>query len=196
MAKTKATSKAQVYRLKITLRDIRPPVWRRIEVPGDTRLDQLHLMFQAAMGWMNCHLHSISIGDLDYGRSDPEFDTDMENEKKFRLQNLIQKEKTGFRYVYDFGDDWEHDVLVEQIAPQEPRVEYPRCLAGSRACPPEDVGSTIGYEHFLEAIRDPEHDEHDELLEWIGGSFDPDAFDVGEADADLKNYKILDAETA
>ncbi len=196
MARGRATAKVPIYRLKITLRDIHPPIWRSIEVAGNIRLDRLHLMFQAAMGWCNGHLHSFSIDGVDYGMHNPDWDVDVENEKKFRLDDLVAMEKARFDYLYDFGDNWEHEVSVEKIAPAEQGVKYPRCLAGARACPPEDVGGIWGYENFLEAIRNPKHEEHAEYLEWVDGAFDSEAFDVEEKDADLKNYKMFDAELA
>jgi hypothetical protein len=194
MAKKKTPTSKSIYRLKITLQDFRPPIWRRIEVLGDTRLDHLHLMIQAAMGWINCHLHSFEIDGQTYGMLDPEFDVDYEDEKKFRLNRLVAREKARFGYTYDFGDNWEHVVLVEKIAPPEPGVEYPRCLAGVRACPPEDVGSTYGYANFLQALRDPKHKDHEMYVEWIGGKFDPEAFDVAAADEAVKDYKSMQAE--
>jgi hypothetical protein len=163
-------------------------------VPGNTRLDHLHLMIQAAMGWYNCHLHSFDIGEGRYGMYDDEFDVDYEDEKDYRLEELVPDEKTRFLYAYDFGDNWEHEVLVEKIQPPESGVKYPRCTAGARACPPEDVGSTPGYAEFLEAISDPEHEEHDSYLEWAGGKFDPEAFDVREGDAAVKHYKSMQAD--
>jgi hypothetical protein len=196
MARTKRSETTSIYRLKITLRDTKPPIWRRIEVPGNTRLDHLHLMIQAAMGWYNCHLHSFTIDGQDYGMHDPDFDIEYENEKKFRLDEVVAREKTKFLYTYDFGDNWEHAVLVEKIAPPESGVKYPRCLAGARACPPEDVGSTWGYVNFLQALRDPKHEEHEMYVEWIGGQFDSEAFDPNESDKAVKNYKAVQADFA
>ncbi len=194
--KTASKSNAPIYRLKITLCGIRPPIWRRVEVPADVRLDHLHLMFQAAMGWENSHLHSFSIGGRDFGMIHDDFDTALENEAKFRLQQLIPNEQAKFEYVYDFGDNWEHDVVVEKIGPLEPGVKYPRCIDGARACPPEDVGSIWGYENFLQALRDPKHEEHEHFVEWIGGKFDAEAFDVAKTDARLKKFKSFDARYA
>ncbi len=194
--KTASKSNAPIYRLKLTLCGVRPPIWRRIEVPGDSRLDHLHLMFQAAMGWENSHLHNFSIGGETYGMIHDDFDSDLENEEKFRLRQLVPSEKAGFEYVYDFGDNWEHEVVVEHIGAPEPGVKYPRCIDGARACPPEDVGSTCGYEDFLEALRDPKHKSHEDYVEWIGGKFDAEAFDVAKTDARLKKFKSFDARYA
>ncbi len=194
MASRKPTANALVYKLKIVLRDTKPAIWRRIEVPGGTRLDRLNLMIQAAMGWCNCHLHSFTIGEETYGMYDDELDVDYEDEQDYRLQDVVPHENVTFTYTYDFGDNWEHDVIVERITPPQAGVKYPRCIDGARACPPEDVGSTCGYAEFLKAIRNPKHEEHDSFLEWVGGKFDAESFDVGEADASVKDCKSMQAE--
>jgi hypothetical protein len=194
MAKSKSAEKSPIYRLRITLRDTKPPIWRRIEVPGTTRLDHLHLMIQAAMGWYNCHLHSFTIAEETYGMYDDELDVDYEDEQEYRLQDVVPHGNIKFTYTYDFGDNWEHAVLVEKVMPPEAGVKYPRCTDGARACPPEDVGSTCGYAEFLKAIRNPKHEEHEAFLEWVGGKFDSEAFDVKEADAAVKDFKSMQAE--
>ena len=191
MAKRKPAVPRSVYRLKITLRDTQPPICRRIEVPDSVRLDHLNLMVQSAMGWTNSHLHEFVIADERFGMRHDDFDNDLADEKEHHLSELIQREKAKFRYVYDFGDGWEHDIVVEKITAPEPGVKYPRCTAGARACPPEDCGGPWGYLEFLAAIADPEHEEHESMLEWIGGSFDPEAFDLAEADAATKDYKSI-----
>ena len=193
MAKSKPSTKAPVYHLKITLRDTQPAIWRSIEVPASTRLDHLNLMIQAAMGWTNSHLHSFTIDGANYAMHQDDFDSDMEDESRFRLDELVTREKTRFLYAYDFGDNWEHDVVVEKIMPPEAGVKYPRCTAGARACPPEDVGGVWGYVEFLEAIGDPEHEEHEAMLEWIGDEFDAAAFDLKDADAAVKDFKSMEA---
>ena len=191
MAKRASAPPKSVYRLKISLCDAKPAIWRRIEVPDNTRLDHLHLMIQAAMGWSNGHLHMFEIDGQHLGMRLDDFGNDIDDEKKHQLGDLVCREKVRFRYIYDFGDNWEHDVVVEKITPPEPGAKYPRCTAGARACPPEDVGSTWGYAEFLKAIKDPEHDERDSMLEWIGGQFDPEAFDVQDADAAVRDFKSM-----
>jgi hypothetical protein len=192
VARSKPSTKSPIYQLKVTLADIRPPIWRRIQVPGNTPLPLLHLMLQAAMGWCNCHLHAFTINEVDYGAADPEFDSGMENETRIRLDKVIPAAKMRFSYTYDFGDGWNHKILVEKILPPNPGVQYPVCLAGARACPPEDCGGPWGYGDFLRAINDPNHEEHKQLLEWVGGSFDPEAFDLDGVDGRLKNFKLID----
>ncbi len=113
----------------------------------------------------------------------------MENDKTVKLNQVVSTAPARFIYEYDFGDGWEHEILVEKILPPEEGVRYPVCLAGKRACPPEDCGGTPGYAHFLEAIRNPGHEEHDELLQWVGDSFDLEAFDLDEINYKLKRMK-------
>ncbi len=193
MAKRKSTAKGPIYQLKITLRDVKPAIWRRIEVAGHTRLDHLNMMIQSAMGWTNSHMHSFTIDGEDYGRHHADFDSDYLDERRHYLDDLVRLEKARFLYIYDFGDNWEHDVVVEKIVPPEPGMKYPRCAAGARSCPPEDVGSAWGYAEFLKAIRDPKHEEHENMIEWIGREFDPEAFDLEETDAAVKDFKSMEA---
>lgn len=196
MAKRKTRTGPSIYQLKITLAEIRPPVWRRIQVPGNTKLPDLHLMIQAAMGWYNCHLHKFTIGGVEYSDPDPDWDDlDYEDETRARLDQAVSRAGISFSYLYDFGDGWEHDILVEEILEPSKGVEYPICLAGERACPPEDVGGVWGYHDFLEAIADPKHEEHESYLEWGGGEFDLAAFDVEETNAVLEDYKQFDSQS-
>ena len=168
------------YQLKISLVEIEAEIWRRLLVPRGVRLDRLHEIFQVAMGWTNSHLHEFRVGDTRYGEPDPEFDEgDVRDERSVRLFEVAPGVNDTFRYEYDFGDRWEHLVVIEKIlTPEESPADLPVCLAGARACPPEDCGGVPGYENLLEALRDPEHEEHDAMLEWVGGGFDPEAFDL------------------
>lgn len=165
-----------IARLKITLQDVKPKVVRQIEVPVDLRLDRLHQVLQAALGWTNSHLHEFRAGRSSWGTSSlgGPFDDRVHSEKGARLQDLLDAGggKT-FHYVYDFGDNWEHDVRVERLTEPEPGATYPRLLKAEGRCPPEDVGGPWGYDHFLEVMADPGHEEHEDLLEWHGGPFDP-----------------------
>ena len=166
------------YRLKVTLRGSRPPIWRRLEVPADVTLFELHRILQAVMGWTDSHLHQFWKGSTCYGTSDPEFGLRRENERKVRLNEVLRKPRDRMVYEYDFGDGWEHDVVLEAIGAEAPADGAVRVLAGKRACPPEDVGGIYGYAHFLDVIRNPAHPEHGELLDWCGGGFDAEAFDL------------------
>jgi hypothetical protein len=177
----------QLYQLKVTLMDSKPPIWRRLLVRGDTTLARLHRVIQEAMGWYDGHLHTFEVRGAEYSKANPEWMSPMKDERKATLAGLRLTVRSKFLYTYDMGDGWEHQLVVEAVTDAETkRPRWARCLAGARACPPEDVGGTGGYEYFLEAIRDPKHKEHKEMLEWIGGEFDPEAFSVAEADEALK----------
>jgi hypothetical protein len=175
MAKTREPG--QVYQLKITLKDIRPPIWRRVQVQ-DCSLGKLHEIVQTCMGWGDCHLHAFEIGGEQYGPPDPDGMMEYADERKLKLSRVVNAGLTKFTYTYDFGDNWEHTIQVEKTLPAEPGVRYPRCVAGKRACPPEDCGGPWGYGDFLEAIENPKHPEHEDRLEWVGSEFDPEAFDI------------------
>ncbi len=173
-----------VCQLKITLRDYNPPIWRRVQVPSDITLGELSFVILAAMGWTNSHLHQFSIGDMEY--ADPQFELDFaEDEFAVTLADVASTARSRFRYMYDFGDGWDHDVLVEKTLPREPQKQYPTCVKGARRCPPEDCGGVWGYADFLEAVNDPKHEMHEDMTEWCGGAFDPEAFDAEELNASL-----------
>jgi hypothetical protein len=176
-----------VFQLKVTLKASKPPIWRRIQVRGSTTLPKLHTILQAVMGWYDYHLHEFRVGDTHYGVPDPEWGLDIKNERRVKLSDIVADVKDRFVYEYDFGDGWEHQIVVEKVLTPEPDVRYPLCLTGKRACPPEDVGGIWGYGDFLEAMRAPEHPEHETMLEWIGSAFDPLAFDVEAVNQRLKH---------
>jgi len=188
----KPTIPADIYQIKVTLKHSKPPVWRRIQVPGDVTLAKLHRILQVAMGWADYHLHQFMIGGTYYGEPHPDYEVwgpEMRNEKRVKLGQVTPGQGFRFIYEYDFGDSWQHELLVEKILPSEPGVEYPRCLKGKRACPPEDVGGVWGYDSFLEAIADSEHPQHEDMLEWIGGEFDPEAFELDEVNQELRGVR-------
>jgi hypothetical protein len=169
----------RIYQLKITLKGIEPPIWRRIQV-RDCTLDRLHEHIQLAMGWQNCHLYEFKI---DAGRfGDPRVIEDCEDlgdATVLHLEEFVPENGKRFRfhYEYDFGDCWEHEVLFEGCLRASQGVRYPLCLEGERACPPEDVGGTTGYRRYVKAMADPEDEEHKEYLGWRG-PYDPERFDA------------------
>jgi len=181
----------RVYQIKVMLLDSRPPVWRRILVPDSTTLSHLHTILQIVMGWTDSHLHMFTVNEEIYG--DPEDDETGEigtkNERWYRLNQFVNREGFKFRYEYDFGDSWLHDLVVEKVIPAEKGTQYPVCIKGKRACPPEDVGGVWGYDDFLEAITNPKHPEHDGYLEWVSGEFDPEAFDLDGVNEALRAMK-------
>jgi Plasmid pRiA4b ORF-3-like protein len=175
-----------IARVKITLDNVKPTVLRRIEVPLGIRLDRLHLVIQVAMGWTDSHLYEIRAGDVGWGVPDPDWGRAPLDARKARLVDVLEDVgvKT-LKYLYDFGDGWEHTIKVEHLADAMPGVVYPRLIDVTGRCPPEDIGGPWGYAEFLEAIADPKHLRHAELAEWTGDAFDPDAVDT-EGHAKLK----------
>lgn len=174
-----------IHRLKITLRDVTPPVWRRIEVRSSVTLDELAALLTSAMGWVGYHLHQLEVGGTVYQQSefldDSPFGRPALDESEHRLGDVLAAVGDKARWAYDFGDGWEHDVVVEAICELDPDAVYPRCIKGRRACPPEDCGGWWGYANLLEAVADPSHDEHAELAEWLPPDFDAAHFDANEA---------------
>lgn len=192
MAKIKQPADVYVYQMKVTLDDIIPPIWRRIQVTNNTTLGKLHQILQIIMGWSDYHLHEFIIDGVSYGVPDKESMFEMQydkNEKNVRLSRVLSKEQTKFTYIYDFGDYWQHKILTEKILPLEPDMQYPICIKGKRACPPEDCGGPGGYFENLQILQDPNHPEHDETLKWVGGSFDPEAFDLDEINRLLEKIR-------
>lgn len=179
-------------RLLVTLLDVEPAVWRLVQIPAMIPLDKLHDAIQSVMGWTDSHLHEFIINGVHYGIDDPMGfeDERVVDERRVTLADALGGTARTFDYVYDFGDDWHHAITVEAIEPAEEARPLLYCLAGERACPPEDVGGAWGYEEFLEAIGDPEHEEHEDMLEWCGGEFDPERFDLQGVNARLGRIKL------
>jgi Plasmid pRiA4b ORF-3-like protein len=180
----------QIYELKIELLEIEPTIWRQVLVRGSITLAQLHDVIQAAMGWTNSHLHQFIVGAHSY--SDPEFEIEKaKSEYRYRLARLAPRVRNTIAYEYDFGDGWEHQIRVERIIEDDKRYPgRPVCLEGKRHGPPEDCGGSGGYQTFLEAIGNKKHPQHKELLTWIGGSFDPEFFDIGDANKRLREIDL------
>ena len=172
------TKDVDVYQLKVTLNHAKPPIWRRIQVTGDTTLSMFHQIIQDAMGWSDSHLHMFLIDGEYYSESDPDNMFNSIDERTVKLSQMISGEGNKFSYEYDFGDSWEHKVLVEKILTPDPDVHYPVCIKGKRACPPEDCGGIGGYYHILDVLEDPDDPEYENLIEYFGGGFDPKYFDI------------------
>ena len=181
-----------LFQLKITLRYSKPPIWRRVLVRADMPLDRLHHVIQIVMGWTNSHLHQFVLGRTYYGVPDPESDSfgpETLNEKRHTVADLAPAPRKKFIYEYDFGDSWQHEVLVEKVLAPDATLKHPVCLAGANACPPEDCGGIPGYYDLLEAMADPQHERHEEMKEWLGGDWEASSFDVEETNLDLKRIK-------
>jgi hypothetical protein len=191
MAKARAEA-SQIYQLKVTLLGSRPPIWRRLQVSARTNLETLHEILQIAFGWTNSHLHQFLIGEERYSLPEfglAEFGDEIKNERRARLDQFGLEAKKKLIYEYDFGDGWEHQVVVEKVIEKEPGAKYPRCVGGKRSGPPEDCGGVWGYERLQEVIKDPEDEEHESMLEWLGEGFDSEAFDLEEINEELKQIR-------
>ncbi|TAL34445.1 MAG: plasmid pRiA4b ORF-3 family protein [Spirochaetes bacterium] len=186
MSNVKKLRSDEAYQLKITLKQVKPPVWRRILVPADMKLNDLHKVFQTTMGWTNSHLHAFRIGSAVYSVPHRGDYTPVSDSRKARLNALVKKPKQKFFYEYDFGDGWEHEIVLEKILPEGSTAKLPVCVAGKRHCPPEDCGGPWGYESLLETLKDPDHDEYEETMEWLGGEFDPEMLDIDEINEMLR----------
>jgi hypothetical protein len=170
-----------VYQLKVTLLDSQPPIWRRVQVESGVTLDRLHDALQVVMGWTNSHLPGFRVPQA--GRRGARrrlLPIEGADERATRLSDLLRRPKDWCVYDYDFGDSWEHEILLEEVLPRSSPARYPMVLAGRGACPPEDVGGLPGYYHFLKVIKDPKHPEHEDMMEWAGKDFDLAAFDAVE----------------
>jgi hypothetical protein len=185
----------QIARIRITLDDIKPAIWRRIELPLTNSLKTLHLAVQAAMLFETYHLFRFDVGEASYGIP---FDDDYmhpptRDAGNIRLAKIIERGITAFTYTYDFGDDWRHSIVIEEILPADPMVEYPQFVDGERRAPPEDVGGIPGFEEFLDAMTRPRHPARKTLMEWYGRAFDPD--DIDRATIDARMTKLAKRRT-
>lgn len=177
--KNAGSKKGAIYQFKITLKGVRPPVWRRFLVPDWITLEDFNEVVEDVMGWFGLHLHEFIINGVRYGSPDPDGDSDFDevvDERSVTLRKLRLSVKGKIRYDYDFGDDWRHDLLLEKILPADERV-LPVCLKGAGACPPEDSGGPWGYQELLEVLKNPEHEDYESMKEWIG-EIDPEDFDL------------------
>lgn len=166
----------RILQVKVSLAGARPPIWRRVLLESSTTLAEFHHILQWAMGWTDSHLHQFEAGGVIYGRPDPESAFAVKNERTVRLGEVLRKAKDGLRYEYDFGDDWLHEIVLEKIISRDPGQLYPWVAGGKRACPPEDCGGIYGYYEKLAVLADPAHPDHQEISDWIGENFDPQAF--------------------
>ncbi len=178
-----------VFQLRVSLIDVEPPVWRRLLVAQDVTLPRLHSILQAVMGWTNSHLHQFKVGDVCFAEPQNEFEPGPIDYRRIALNQIAPRRGSTCVYEYDFGDSWEHFIEVEDELPTDTvRGPVPRCLGGERACPPEDCGGPLGYAEFLEAIRNPQHPEHDDYLGRADAEFDPERFHVDRVNRALSRY--------
>jgi len=181
----------KIYQIQVALKECKPKIWRRLLIPSNLLLSDLHKIIQTAMGWTNTHLHQF-IKNRTYYTVKMEGDDmwdEMDNVdyKKMKISDLLTKEKERISYEYDFGDGWQHEVILEKMLPVDDTIKYPICLKGKMNCPPEDCGGVWGYENMLEILKQPKHEEYEELVEWLGGDdFDPEHFDKEEVNELLR----------
>lgn len=185
-SRKKTTAEPSIHVLHVELVGIQPAIWRELHVRSDMPLSKLHEVLQEAFGWTHSHMHVFEdtlrrrYGHKADGDAD-DFDFGgpaLLDESKYTVTDIAPRARNIFGYIYDFGDDWVHRLRVKKVQPPEPSKRYPACTAGKRAAPPDDCGGIPGYERLLEILEDPEHEEHEEMLEWLGGPFDPEAFDL------------------
>jgi Plasmid pRiA4b ORF-3-like protein len=176
----KADGPAPIYQIKVGLRGAKPPIWRRLLVPADVSLARLHDIILAAFGWHGGHMHVFETPYGQFGRADRELGHRAEG--PVTVEQVAPRVKDKIRYTYDFGDNWDHEIVVEKVLDRDPALTYPRCTHGRRAAPPDDCGGIWGYEELVEVLADPRHPEHEERLEWLGvddaSQFDPSRFDA------------------
>jgi len=181
----------EIYQLKITLLDTDPPIWRRLLLPADLTLAKLSGVLEVTMGWGGMHLHEFSVGERRIGQADLEdgpMEPSIEDERTVRLSGILGRVGSKAIYTYDFGDNWEHAIVLEKRLPIDPSMGYPVCTEGQLACPPEDCGGIPGYYDLIEALHDPDHASHEEMLEW-SGDYDPQAFSVDKVNRVLASMR-------
>ena len=178
-----------IIQLKITLQDTKPPIWRQILVDKSATFSELHHIIQIAMGWQNCHLFEFNINGNKIAAPNKEIDMGYEvksmDASTLTLGSVIKSTGERFEYEYDFGDGWEHWILVEKFLPRDKNTRYQLCIDGKLNCPPEDCGGTYGFYNMLKIIKSKKHPEHKEMLEWLGGTYDKEHFDVESVNEEL-----------
>ncbi len=194
-ATSRTSGPKNVHRVKVTLRGAKPPIWRRFEVPSNITLRRLHTVIQAGFNWQDYHLHLFETAVGLYGMPDPDDDHDIRSDAYKKLSAVADWPGDRIRYTYDFGDNWELDIIVEAVQPAEPGMAYPRCTGGRRAAPPEDCGGVWGYADMLNVLANPRHEEHKSRLWWLGietaADYNPDAFDSEVVNNDLSRKRVL-----
>lgn len=185
----------KIYQLKVALKHIKPPVWRRFQVRSDVKLTKLHEVIQIVMGWSNYHLYEFEAGRTSYADrklwdEDWEY-SDMSDAGKAMLQDVLPDVGSKCLYTYDMGDGWEHTIVLEEILDPVPGEKYPICITGKHNCPPEDCGGPWGYEELLKILTDPSHEDYEEMKEWVGEEYDPNRFDCLEVNLDLPRRTVV-----
>lgn len=186
MAKVIQLKGSEWYQLKITLNNVEPLIWRRFVVNSDIKLPDLHKVIQTVMGWTNSHLHQFIVNDKFYCEPDPDSVSEYTDYSRVQLNQILADENQSITYEYDFGDGWEHEIVLEKVIPDHIK-KYPYCTEGEKSCPPEDCGGPIGYEDLLKILSNPDDEEYEGITEWLGEYFDPEYFDIDEINEMLKD---------
>lgn len=188
---TSRTQPPKIYQFKITLKHTSPPIWRRIQVPGNLDLIDLHDIIQVFMGWDNDHLFGFVVGGVRYEDNEETGDPSIKGVYETLISSAFTRKGVKGIYTYDFGDNWEHELLVEGIIDPEPGIKYPICIDGKCSCPPEDCGGVGGYYRLIDILKDPKHEEYSDMVEWVGDGIDPEKFDCDSANRRLKGKVVL-----
>jgi hypothetical protein len=194
---------SELYQFKITLNDSKPTIWRRIVVPANYSFWDLHVAIQDSMGWLDYHLHEFEIVNpttgekVRIGLPDEEYDDPDKiaiPDHKEKISDYFNENNCIARYEYDFGDSWIHTIKFEKILPTIPGEKYPKCIGGKMACPPEDCGGIPGYYNLLSILKNPQNEEYEDMINWLGGIFDPKLFDPESVmfDNPMKRFKLMD----
>jgi hypothetical protein len=178
-----------MYEIRVQLKAIDPPIWRVLRVPSRTSLARLHRILQRAMGWKGYHIYLYEVDGKRYGAPSPDWGIDVLDARKMTLEMVFLAGRKSFFYDYDMGDGWRHDITLLRTVEEEEEEEELGCLAGSRACPPEDCGGPPGYYRLLVALSDPDDEEHDSMVDWVGSKYDANAFDAAAVDRALKRLR-------
>ena len=179
------TMTKQIYQIHVSLTDIEPKIWRGLLLYSDIFLIDFHRIIQTAMGWTNSHLHQFKAGKMDYAPAEFEIENS-KNSRTIKLNSILKKEKSKILYEYDFGDGWYHEIVLQKIIEDDEKGQIPRCIGGNRNCPPEDCGGIGGYIELLRTISNPKHEDYKSMMEWLGGEFDPEYFDIDNINKQLK----------
>jgi hypothetical protein len=183
----------KIFQIKVRLLETSPIVWRTFLISSNVTLHRLHLVLQDVMGWYNYHLYRFQVGSDEYGEPNLDndfYELDFKNSKRAKLGNIIKEKNSIFLYEYDFGDGWEHQLLVEDILETDPEKQYPVCIAGENACPREDSGGTHGYAEMMEIIQNPAHEEYRSTKTWLGKGFNPRKFDIESVNKRLSKMHL------
>jgi hypothetical protein len=182
----------EIIQMKISLDDIKPEIWRRFIINSSCSLDKFHIILQTIMGWQNCHLYGFIVNGEEYMPSDDDdefFESDALNTKGMTIKKLKLNEKDKIKYIYDYGDNWEHTIKIEKIINTDDKIQTPLCVDGERNCPPEDCGSYPGYDDIVNAMKKPKSKEAKEFIEWLGEPYDSEKFDIERINAYFEPVK-------